>query len=171
MNAEIIVLRLVHILGAIFWLGSGLFSTFFLVPAIGRAGPAGGAVMGALQQGRMLKVMPLVALLTILSGSRLLYVVSDGFSPAYVDSATGLTFMWSGVAAIAAFVLGLAVARPAMVRAAKLGAAMANAPEEQRAAKDAEIERLRRMGTIVSHTAMLLLIGAAAGMAVARYLG
>ena len=40
MIAEILVLRLVHVLGGMFWVGSGLFSTFFLLPALAGAGPA-----------------------------------------------------------------------------------------------------------------------------------
>ena len=75
MTAELIFLRLVHILGATFWLGSGLFTTFFLVPALGQVGPAGaGPVMGALKQRGLFTVLPVMALLTILSGARLLHI-------------------------------------------------------------------------------------------------
>lgn len=171
MIAELLVLRLVHILGGIFWLGSGLFTTFFLIPALGRAGPAAGPVMGALQQRRLFTVLPVVAILTLVSGVRLFQIVSGGFAPAYVSSRMGQTFLWSGVAAIAAFLLSLIVARPAMVRAGELGASMSSVPDEQRAERAVEIERLRRRSGLASLAAMVLLIGAAAGMAVARYLG
>jgi len=172
MSAELFVLRLVHILGGIFWLGSGLFTTFFLVPALGRVGPAAaGPVMGALQARRLFTILPVVALLTILSGLRLFQIVSAGFAPAYLSSRTGQTFMWSGIAAVAAFLLSLLVARPAMVRVGQLGATMASLPAEQRAARAAEMERLRRRSGLAGIVAMVLLIGAAAGMAVARYLG
>src|SRR5688572_21882948 len=98
MSSEILVLRIVHVLGAIFWLGSGLFTTFFLVPALVRLGPAAaGPVMGALQQGRLFTVLPVVALLTIASGARLLQIVSGGFSSAYFATPTGQTFLWSAV--------------------------------------------------------------------------
>ncbi|MBC7788880.1 MAG: hypothetical protein H7Z74_02945 [Anaerolineae bacterium] len=70
-----------------------------------------------------------------------------------------------------AFLLSLVVARPAMVRVGQLSAAMASLPEEQRAGRLAEVERLRRRSGLASIVAMALLIGAAAGMAVARYLG
>lgn len=171
MTAELVVLRLVHVLGGIFWLGSGLFTTFFLIPALGRVGPAAaGPVMGALQQRRLFTILPVVALLTILSGVRLFQIVSAGFAPAYISSRTGQTFLWSGIAAVAAFLLSLVVARPAMVRAGQLGAAMASLPEEQRAGRLAELERLRRRSALASLVAMVLLTGAAAGMAVARYL-
>lgn len=171
MSTEFVVLRLVHILGGIFWVGSGLFTTFFLMPALGRVGPAAGPVMGALQQRRLFTVLPVVALLTILSGVRLFQIVSGGFAPTYMSSRTGQTFLWSGIGAVAAFILSLLVARPAAVRAGQLGAAMASLPEEQRAEQLGELERLRRRSGLASTVAMVLLLGAAAGMAVARYLG
>jgi uncharacterized membrane protein len=171
MSAELIVLRLVHILGGIFWLGSGLFSTLFLVPALGQVGTAAGPLMGALQQRRLFTVMPVVAVLTILSGLRLFQIVSGGFAPAYMSSRTGQTFLWSGIAAILSFLVGILVARPAGVRAGQLAAALANLPEDQRPGRLAEVDRLRRRGGIAGTVAMVLLVGAAAGMAVARYLG
>src|SRR5688572_13718538 len=73
MLTELLVLRIIHILGGIFWLGSGLFTAFFLTPALGRVGPAAvGPVMSALQQRRLFTILPIVAVLTILSGVRLL---------------------------------------------------------------------------------------------------
>jgi uncharacterized membrane protein len=172
MSSEILVLRIVHIVGGIFWLGSGLFTTFFLIPALGRLGPAAaGPVMGALQQRRLFTILPVVALLTIVSGVRLLQIVSGGFAPAYIASATGQTWVWSGMAAVAAFLLSMLVARPAAVRSGQLGASLATLPEAERAARSGEIERLRRRGGVASTVAMVLLIGAAVGMAVGRYLG
>ncbi|HWL38826.1 MAG TPA: hypothetical protein VNO75_01215 [Gemmatimonadaceae bacterium] len=172
MSAELLVLRLIHILGGIFWLGSGLFTMFFLMPALGRAGPAAaGPLMGGLQQSRLFTVLPVVAVLTILSGLRLFQIVSGGFSPAYVWSPMGQTFLWSGIAAIVAFLLSLVVARPVMLRAGQLAAGIAKLPQEERADAAKELERLQRRGKIASIVATTLLIGAGAGMAVARYIG
>jgi uncharacterized membrane protein len=172
MSSELVVLRIVHVLGGIFWVGSGLFTTVFLAPALGQLGPAGaGPVMGALQQRRLFTILPVVAVLTILSGVRLLQIASGGFSPVYFDSRTGQTFLWSGVAAVIAFLLSLLVARPAMVRMGQLSASMATMPEAERGARSAEIGRLRRRSGLASIAATVLLIGAAVGMAVARYLG
>ena len=172
MSTEIIVLRIVHVLGAIFWLGSGLFTTFFLVPALGRLGPAAaGPVMGALQQRRLFTVLPVVAVLTMLSGARLLHIVSGGFTPAFFDSRTGQAFLWSGVAAVGTFLLSMLVARPAAVRAGQLGASLATMPQAERVTRSAEVEALRRRSAVAGAIAMVLLVGAAVGMAVARYLG
>lgn len=172
MSAELLVLRIVHILGGIFWLGSGLFTTFFLIPALGGLGPkTAGPVMGALQQRRLFTILPLVALLTILSGIRLLHIASAGFASAYFDSRTGQTLLWSGVAAVIAFLLSIIVARPAAVRLGQLSASLPTMPEPERAARSTEIERLRRRSGLASIVAMVFLVSAAVGMAVARYVG
>ena len=172
MSAEILLLRLVHVLGGIFWLGSGLFTAFFLIPALGRIGPAAaGPLMAALQARRLFTILPVVAVLTMLSGIRLLHIASGGFAAGYFSSRTGQALLWSGIAAVASFLLGLVIIRPTMARASELGANLAALPEHERGARAAEVERLRSRGGRASALAMALLIAAAAGMAIARYLG
>src|SRR5688500_5509174 len=69
MNAELIVLRLIHIVGGVFWVGSALFTAFFLMPTLMQAGPsAAGPVMGGLQQRKLMVWLPVVAVLVMLSG-------------------------------------------------------------------------------------------------------
>ena len=171
MSAEILVLRLVHVLGGIFWVGSGLFSTFFLVPAIMAAGPAAGPVMGALQQRRLFTILPVVALLTVLSGLRLMWIASGGFQPAYFQTASGATYAFGAVASVLAFALSLMVARPMAVRGTQLAGEMAKAPEgPARAAIAAELARVRRRGAVATTTGVVMLVIAASGMAIARYL-
>ena len=55
MQAEMLILRVVHVLGGIFWVGSALFMAFMLMPALASAGPAAGAVMGAMQRRRLFR--------------------------------------------------------------------------------------------------------------------
>jgi hypothetical protein len=78
----------------------------------------------------------------------------------------------AGGMAILAFIIGMAVTWPAMVRAGELGAQDASAPDDatrQRIARDLDAARKRGMlgGTLV----LLLLVMAVVGMAVARYTG
>jgi uncharacterized membrane protein len=169
MTVEILLLRLIHIVGGIFWVGSGLFTSLFLVPALATSGANAGQVFAALQQRRLFTVLPLVAVLTIASGLRLMWIISAGFAPSYFASAQGQAFASSGVAAIVAFLLSLLVARPASARAAQLGGSLAGAPEEKRAGLAMEIATLRRRGGIASAVAVTLVVLGAAGMAVARY--
>ena len=172
MIAEILVLRLVHILGGIFWVGSGLFTSFFLVPALTQSGAAAGQVMVALQQRRLFTVLPTVAVLTIVSGLRLMWITSGGFSPAYFSTTVGLTYALSGAAAIFAFLASVGLARPAAVRAATLGRTLATTTDSAaKSALTAELESTRRRGAVASTASIALVVFSAAGMAVARYLG
>lgn len=171
MSAELLVLRLVHVVGGIFWVGSGLFTSFFLIPAITAAGPAAGPVMSGLQQRRLFLVLPLVAVATMLSGLRLMWIVSGGFRPEYFQSRSGGVFAFAAGASVVAFALSLLVARPAAMRSMRLAAELARAPEgEGRATLTAALARARRTGAIAGIMAVALLIVAASGMAVARYL-
>ncbi len=170
MKAELLTLRLIHILGAIFWVGSLMFTSFFLVPVIGSSPAVAGPVMAGLQRRRLFIALPIVALLTIASGLRLLSIVSADFSGSYFSTPTGRTFATAAVAATIAFLLSLLVSRPGFVRIGRLGASLAEAPDEgsrQRIA--AEMARLTRRVAISNAFVVVLLLSAAAGMAIARY--
>lgn len=47
MYAELLILRIVHVLSGTFWVGSMLFTMIFLFPSLQEAGPAAGSVMAA----------------------------------------------------------------------------------------------------------------------------
>jgi uncharacterized membrane protein len=172
MSAEMIVLRLVHILCGIFWVGSAAFSSFFLLPALAGAGPAAGQIMAGLQRRRLFVVLPVAALLTIVSGLRLMSITSAGFQGAYFASASGRTFAASAVAATIGFLIGMFVARPAATRAGTLGAQLGAAQDEgARGALLAQLEQARARSATANLIALVVLILSAAGMAVGRYLG
>lgn len=169
MSAELIVLRLVHVVGGIFWVGSSLFTFFFLMPTVMQAGPAvAGPVMGGLQQRKLMVWLPIVAILVILSGLRLMMIVSGGDAH-WFQHRVGHAFSVSGGLAIVAFLIGFTVNRPAMVKAGKLGqSAVSDAPTK--AAIQEEIRRLQRRSYIGTMVVTWLLVASAAGMAIARYL-
>jgi uncharacterized membrane protein len=171
MNAELLILRLVHILGAIFWVGSLSFTSFFLIPALGASPAVAGQVMAGLQKRRLFTVLPIVALLTIASGIRLLSIAAADFSGAYFSTPTGRTFAASAIVATVGFLLSLLISRPAFVRVGRLGASLAATPDEgARQRITAEMQRLSRRVTVANAIVVVLLIFAAAGMATARYL-
>jgi uncharacterized membrane protein len=166
--AELIVLRLIHILGGILWLGSGLFTLFFLQPAMTKAGPAtAGPIIANLQQRRWFTIVPIVALLTILSGIRLMMIVSGG-SLQWFESPMGRTFSISGALAILSFLTAILISRPATVRMAKLSQSSI-AEGASKEARDAQVRSLQRRAAWSTQIAIGLLILAAGGMAVARY--
>lgn len=172
MTAEVLVLRLVHIVGGMFWVGSTMFMTFFLAPVLAGMGPGAGPVMAGLARRRLMTVLPIAAGLTMLSGVRLMMIVSAGFQSAYFRSPVGRAFAWGGTIAIVAFVIGMLVSRPAMMRAAALGQQMAGNTDA--AARDrlaAELASARQRGTIGGAIVLALLLISVGLMATGRYMG
>ena len=103
--------------------------------------------MAGLQRRRLFTVLPIVAVLTILSGLRLMWIMSRGFSAAYFSTPAGLTFAVAGTAGIVAFLIAMFVTRPAAIRMGELGGAMAAASPDQRGALMNELTALRRRNT------------------------
>lgn len=167
---ELIVLRLIHVLGGVFWVGAALFNFMFLMPAMAAAGPAAGPILATLRARRLFVILPTIALLTILSGLRLMQITSGGFAASYFETGYGRTFAVSAAAAILAFLLGITLAMPAQRRMAILGPTIASAPDDAaRAAAQHEMVRLQARMGIVGKVVTALLVLAAAGMAIARY--
>lgn len=170
MYAEILLLRLIHILSGIMWVGSGLYTSFFLGPALSSSPAVMGQVMAGLQRRRVFLVLQIVAGLTILSGLRLLWIDSAGFAESYLSTGTGRTFSIGAGAAIISAVLAFGVSRPAMVRAGVIAASLAasaNTGDRERLAS--QLDKLRRRATIASSLAVAFGLLAASAMAVARY--
>jgi len=170
MNVELILLRLVHVLGGMFWVGTGLFSAFFLMPTLAASGATMGTVMAGLQRRRLYTVLPIVAILTIGSGMRLMYLASAGLDATYFASTSGRAFATAGASATLAWLVSAVVVRPSMQRATLLAATLADADEAERAALERQAAALRRRGQLGSTVALVLLVIGAAGMAIARYL-
>ena len=165
---EVLVLRLVHVLAGVLWAGTGVFVSLFLMPSLMEAGPAAGPVMAGLQKRRLMLYFPVLAVLTVLSGLRLIWLDAAG-SAAFMHTRGGLTFAIGGTCGLIAFILGMTVTGPSMGRAAKLTEQLAATPEAERAALGAQIHALRLRAAAVGKVIAVLLILAATAMGVARY--
>lgn len=169
MHGELILLRVIHIVGGVFWVGSVIFTAFFLMPALQKAGPGtAGPVMANLQQRKLMTWLPVVAILVILTGVRLMMIVSGGDAHWFRHRA-GHTYSVAAALAVIAFLVGITVNRPAIMKAGKLSqSATSDAPT--RDAIQTEIRRLQRRSYLGSLVVTWLLIASATGMAIARYL-
>jgi hypothetical protein len=153
-----IILRFVHIGAGATWVGMMTFTTFFLAPAMGDVGPESGKIMAALTKRKLLTVMPLLAVLTIVSGLWLFARFSN-MQPGVMNSPMGMTLGIGGAAAIIAFVLGLVLVRPAMDKSAAAA----------QAGNMTESAKWRDRGSAVSTWVARLLYLALGAMAIARY--
>ena len=163
------ILRFVHVVGGVFWVGSVLFVTFVLMPTLKGAGPAGMTIMKDLGK-RMTRIMIVAAILTMGAGIWLMIILSSSAPGVWWQSATGRTFGIGGGLAILAFLLGISINAPTASRMSTIGQTIAKRGGPPTPDEAAQLQRLQsRLGT-ASVWVALLLLGAAAAMAVARYL-
>ncbi|HET7791668.1 MAG TPA: hypothetical protein VFK78_12820 [Gemmatimonadales bacterium] len=170
MQALLITLRLLHIVLGVFWAGSMIFVMIMLEPALRDLGPDGGRVMQALVKRGWLVIVPVSAILTILAGLGLMWVVSGGFKPEWFATPPARGFSIGALAAMAALGVGMRVTRPTAVKLQAAGAAAASAPPAEREARQAEVTMLRNRLTSSTRWVGTLLLIAVAFMAVSRYL-
>jgi hypothetical protein len=170
MDLLILTLRLIHIVTGTLWVGFGVFVSLMLGPALGEVGPDAGKVMVALQRRGLTTVLPLLALASTLSGLWLYWKTSGGLLSAFLASGHGLSLAIAGGLAILAYMLGILITRPAMMGVNAAMQRMAAATPEERERLLGEAARLRTRGGVSGKWGAVLLILAAAGMAVARYL-
>ena len=169
MDIGMIILRLLHIVAGAIWVGIAVFGAFLLGPAVQDSGPEGGKVMGALMKRGMMVVMPVLAITTILSGGMLFGKVSAGFNGAYMSSPSGMMFGTGGALGILAFVLGLTITRPTMVKINAIMTALPNTPPGEREQRMQEVAALRSRASAASKFLALMLVAAVAAMAIGRY--
>jgi uncharacterized membrane protein len=169
MDMSLIITRLIHVLGGIIWVGTMVFMTVFLMPTLAEMGPDAGKVMAGLTKRKFMAVMPIVAILVILSGLYLYWNTSGGFNHDYMKSGPGHSYAFGGIAAILAFLIGVTVIRPSMMKAVALSASAAQAPEAERGAILGAAQAARARGEKASKLVIWLLIFAAITMAIGRY--
>ncbi len=166
MNYLMIFLRLVHVLGGVFWVGAGLLLFFFITPAVGASGEAGQKFMGQLVgKSRLTMILSAAAGSTILAGAILYWIDSDGFTSAWLSSGPGIGFGIGAVFGLIAFVSGLMVGR-ANGELASLGSQIQGKPTEAQASRMSAIRS--RLATVGRINAWCLLL-AALFMGTARY--
>lgn len=166
----ILLLRVTHVVLGVFWVGSVVFVTFFLLPAMRAVGPAAGRVMEELTTVRKMPIfMMAIGVLTILSGGFLLWHDMRVSSGAFMKTSAGRTFSTGATFAILGMIIGGAINSPAGIKLGKIGAAVrasGGAPTAEQAAEMARLQsRLSSAGKVVA----VLLILATIAMSVARY--
>ena len=164
-----IVLRFLHVVSGALWVGMFAFVGFFLMPAFAEVGPDGTKVQAALGKRRIQVIMPVIALITLVSGFWLYQRLSGGAIGALLKTPVGLAFGLGGLSALLAFAAGIGLARPLMMRSMKLGEQMKTASPADRSAITAEMQRLGARGATLNRVVMALLLLALTAMAVARY--
>jgi hypothetical protein len=109
MDPLLYVLRIVHVVGAVFWAGGVLYSTHFVEPALRECGTEGSRVEQAIRRRHAGDAVLFMGLLTLLSGLWLYLRWLGGAH--HGASGPQIWFGVGGLLALAAFVIELVVRR------------------------------------------------------------
>ena len=171
MSPEIVTLRLLHIFTGVFWAGGVFYLAFFIFPAIKALGADGGKFMQQLSRTKnMPAVMSLMGIINVLSGFRLIMIMSGNFQSAWFLTNMGMAITIGAVGGIGALCIGLFLNRPRAAQMAKIGAAVAASGGPPSAEQAQQLSKLKeQLEKGVKIMAWHLLV-AVVLMAIARYL-
>ena len=160
------LLRIVHIVGGIFWVGGTLMMAFFIAPTVGATAEAGQKFIGHLMGNlKFSNRMATAAGLTIVAGFILYWIDSNGFTSAWMSSGAGRGFGIGAAFALIGFIYGILVGRTTKAMA-ELGAQFQGQPS---AAQMAQVQSFRKRQASYANISAVMLIIAAVFMAIARY--
>ncbi len=170
MDTLFLVMRILHVFLGVFWAGTIIFVAVYLSPSMREAGPGAGRILIGLQRRGYFTVMPIVALLTVVTGFWLYMNIISTVGPIWAGSMSARVYGVGAAAGLVGLLFGVFWLRPASINMVRimdrLGAA---APGAETEALETELTRYRmRSGSAIRWIAVLLAI-ATLTMAVGRY--
>ena len=162
MYVLLLVMRTIHILSGVFWVGTMLFLVRLLFPAIRDGGPRAGSIMVNLAHAKAMTAIPIAGSLAILSGLYLYWHDSGGFNMSFMRTGMGMTYATGGLTAIIAMMIGGGVVRRRMVS----WIALLQEPSVDEAALRTAQEGVAAVAGIV----VILLTITGVAMAIGRYM-
>lgn len=171
MDIYVLVLRLLHIFGGVFWVGGTFMLAGYIEPTARAMGLDGGKFMQRFAgQSGFSQAMSVAAIANVVAGVLLYWHDSGGLQLTWITTATGVTFTLGGLAGITSAVIGFAITGSASTKLAEVGKQIASAGGPPAPEKLAQVqalqEKLRQGGRINT----VLMIVALLGMSIARYL-
>jgi uncharacterized membrane protein len=165
-NSVIVLLRIIHIVGGVFWVGSSILTAVFLTPAMAATGENGQKFMAHLiTKSRLTASITGAAILTVLAGGVLYWIDSQGLTSRWIHSGPGLGFGLGALLALIGLVFGLIVGRNSTVLGTVASQVEGKPTAEQMARITSARQKLAYAGPISTVTLVLALLC----MATARY--
>ena len=161
------ILRLIHILGGMYWFGALMTMYFFITPTVAAIGDAGQQFMKQLGGKSGFSNSILIAALSAgAAGAWLYWIDSNGFQSDWMNSSTGTGFGIGGFFGAIAMILGIVVNRT-IAAAGKLGMQIQGKPTPEQMARMQALQK--RSATALKFTTYSLIVSAFF-MAIARFL-
>lgn len=105
-----LVLRLTHIIGGVFWAGSAIAWALFIEPTVTGLGPQGGPFVQRLaSRSGYTAAMTVAGLATVAAGIWLFWIDSGGFQPEWMAGGMGATLSLGGLLGLSGAVVGIGV--------------------------------------------------------------
>ena len=165
----LLILRLLHIVGGAFWVGTVVTGVFFIEPTAQALDREGERFFAHLVIRRRLALVLAVAAVTAIGAGAVMYWIdSDGLRLSWITTHTGLTFTAGGLAALTALAIAAIFLKPEVDRLAALEKHQLDVARVQELARvDEAYERRLRHWSLIQ---VGLLIFAISAMATARYI-
>jgi len=161
-----LVLRLVHIFAAIVWGGGAILMAFFIGRGIDATAEAGQQFARYLINTLRIHIfMTVSAVMTLVAGTLLYWIDSQGFTSAWVRSGPGIGFGIGAVFGLVSFVTG-AIFGNGMANLGRIGAQISGKPTPE---QFAQIQAFQKRNKTVSPIHVVTMILAMIFMASARY--
>ena len=170
MNPSILlkeILRLVHIIGGMYWFGAALMMYYFVSPSVAATGEAGQQFGGYLGGKSGLGTSMLVSSISsALAGAWLYWINSNGFQSPWMTSTSGFTFGVGGVFGAIALTFGIIVNRT-LAAMGRLGAQFQGKPTPEQMAQMQVLQARNAMAFKITTYSIII---SAVCMAGARFL-
>lgn len=166
----LILLRLVHIVAGVLWVGGAVIHTFFIEPTAKATAPESQKFIQYFMNRRHYsQFMGITSMLTVAAGAVLFWQASGGLQWSWLTSGPGIVYSLGAVHGIAVFILGMVMIKPRAERLGALGAAIGAAGGVPTPGQVAELRKLDGEMTRLGWADFVLLAVALATMATARY--
>ena len=172
MDWLVLLLRLLHIGGGIFWVGGAFTFFLFVAPSIERLAPRDRNTFldTLVGQRRFPSVILAAATITIVAGAALYWRISGGLHPAFFSSGIGLGFTIGGLAGFVAWLIAALVIGPTFTRLSGLSGEIVVAGRPPSAEEAALLAALGARLRLASRALLTFLAIAALFMAISRYI-
>jgi hypothetical protein len=163
-----LTLRIVHIVMGVFWAGTMFFIVSYLMPSMVAAGPGAGPVSAELAKRKLFQRLPIIAVLTIVTGYWMYGLRMQGLSgpPPRELMVLGV----GGIAGLLALIIGFVFVRPNQERSMTLGQEAGSLPAgAEKDAKMAQIAIHRGKAVMGGRIVATLILVTVVTMAIARH--
>jgi hypothetical protein len=164
------ILRIVHIISGVLWVGSAVSYFFFVEPTVKGLGTSGPKFMRDFIERRHYPLyMNIVSALTIVAGVLLYWNTSGGLQLVWIKTGTGLGFTIGSLVALVVYLIGFFMIRPRAERLGALGKQIGISGGPPTSEQAIELQQLDHDMRSIERVDVILLTISLLAMATARY--